>query len=149
MAKQTIAAKPTPKIKSTLFERFESWCSQRDRMLHIGLTALAFIFSILMFDAKISIGHDDALYIMAGNNYAKDFFGYYYVDNAPLYVMFLALPIKIFGVNLLILKLFSVLFFVSSVYLTYKAFKGRIPYSVMVPSVFIYAINWFALNCKF
>ena len=146
MSKQKTIPKAKPTVSSSLFEKFESWCSSRNRMLSLLLPALALLFSILMFDAKISIGHDDALYIMAGNNYAKDFFGYYYTDNAPLYVMFLSLPIKIFGVNLLILKFLSIIFFVSSIFFTFKAFSGRVPYVVLVPSMLIFAINWFALT---
>jgi hypothetical protein len=111
MAKQTNIPKNSKDKSITLFEKFERWCHENKNLLQILFPSIALIFGILMFDAKISIGHDDALYIMAGNNYSKDFFGYYYTDNAPLYVMFLALPISIFGVNLLLLKFFSLIFF--------------------------------------
>lgn len=144
--KQNTKAKPAGGNNASLFERFEHWGSRQKGLLTLLLPALAFVFSILMFDAKISIGHDDALYIMAGNNYAKDFFGYYYTDNAPLYVMFLSLPIKLFGVKLLLLKFFSIVFFVLSIYFTFKAFAGRVPYVVLLPAMFIFALNWFALT---
>lgn len=133
-------------VKKSLFESIEEKLGKHINLWQIALTFLAILFSIFMFDAKVSIGHDDSLYILAGYKYAKDFFGYWYSDNAPFYVMFLALPISLFGLNLIILKLISVLCFSASVWLLFSAFKGRIPHLILVSSIFIYALNYFALS---
>ena len=146
MAKKNITAKPGPTNRASLFEKAEQSIGKNLGVWQIVLTAISFIFCFLMFDAKISIGHDDSLYIMAGNKYANDFFGYWYSDNAPLYVMFLALPLSIFGLNLMLLKLLSVLFFVSSVMILFSAFKNRIPNLILIASIFIYTTNFFALS---
>lgn len=130
----------------TLFEKLELSLNERNKIISIILPILTLLFCIGMFDAKISIGHDDALYIKAGYNYAKDFWGYYYVDNAPLYVMFLALPIKIFGVNLLVLKLINIIFFTLSIYFIYIALSNLLPKLVLIPSIVIFTTNWFALT---
>ena len=146
MAKKIPNAKPGPSNTSSLFEKAEQSLGDNLRIWQIAITLISLIFCFLMFDAKVSIGHDDSLYIMAGNKFATDFFGYWYSDNAPLYVMFLALPISMFGLNLMLLKLLSVSFFVLSVWVLFAAFKNRIPHLILITSIFIYATNFFALS---
>ena len=146
MAKKIPNAKPGPSNTSSLFEKAEQSIGDNLRIWQIAITLISLIFCFLMFDAKVSIGHDDSLYIMAGNKFATDFFGYWYSDNAPLYVMFLALPISMFGLNLMLLKLLSVSFFVLSVWVLFAAFKNRIPHLILITSIFIYATNFFALS---
>ena len=132
MAKKIPNAKPGPSNTSSLFEKAEQSLGDNLRIWQIAITLISLIFCFLMFDAKVSIGHDDSLYIMAGNKFATDFFGYWYSDNAPLYVMFLALPISMFGLNLMLLKLLSVSFFVLSVWVLFAAFKNRIPHLILI-----------------
>ncbi|MFM9944965.1 MAG: ArnT family glycosyltransferase, partial [Bacteroidia bacterium] len=146
MAKQNAAPKKPEVAKTSLFERTEKSIGENLKIWQIGITVLSLICCFLMFDAKISIGHDDSLYIMAGNKFANDFFGYWYADNAPLYVMFLALPISMFGLNLMLLKLLSVFFFVLSIWILFSAFKNRIPHLLLVSSIIIFATNFFALS---
>ncbi len=146
MAKKNPNVKPGPINNSSLFEKAEQSISENLKIWQIAITLISLIFCFLMFDAKVSIGHDDSLYIMAGHKYASNFFGYWYSDNAPLYVMFLALPISLFGLNLMLLKLLSVLFFVLSIWVLFSAFKNRIPHLILITSIFIYATNFFALS---
>jgi hypothetical protein len=101
----------------------------------------ALIFSLLLFNINISDAADDAMYIEAGYKYATDFFNYYYMASAPLYCMFLALPIAVFGLNLVIMKAFSVLFFVLGIYFMYLALKDRIQYIVLFPALLLTALN--------
>ncbi len=89
----------------------------------------------------MSTGFDDSMYIESGYNYAKDFFGFWHGANAPLYPMILALPIKLFGINVILLKSLSVIFFVLGIYFNYKAFVGRIPYTILFLSLLIVATN--------
>jgi hypothetical protein len=69
------------------------------------------VLALLSFNARISEAHDDALYIEAGYKYVHEFPNYYYTSNAPMYPMFLAVLTLFFGTNLIIFKLFSILFF--------------------------------------
>lgn len=130
----------------SLLDKLENILNKNNLFIAIGISSLAFIFSLLMFDVKISIGHDDALYIESAFNWSKDFFGYFYSANAPLYIMFLIIPIKIWGLNLIILKIFSVLFFVGFIWFLYLAFKNRISFTVLFSSLFITSCNWFILS---
>ena len=97
--------------KPALLERLENYLSKNNLYVILGIMASALIFSLLMFDVKISIGHDDALYIQSAYEWSNNFTGYFYNATAPLYIMFLIIPIKIWGLNLILLKSFSILFF--------------------------------------
>ena len=97
----------------SLFDILENHFDKNQRLYLIVILGLAFTLSFLCFDAKISLANDDALYIESGARYAKDFFAKesFYLANAPLYPTLLGLIIKVFGVNLMVLKCFSILFF--------------------------------------
>lgn len=143
---------PTPKIKSvgskkntntsTIFETLETHFSANRKFYLITLIVATAIFSFLSFDNKISTANDDALYIESGASYAKSFFGYFYLANAPLYPMILGLIIKVIGVKLFLLKALSILFFCFAVYFVFKAFENRIPYIILIPSILLTCINF-------
>jgi hypothetical protein len=124
-----------------LLDKLENHFAKRklDYLLLCLLTAL--IFALLLFNINVSDGSDDSAYIEAGYRYATDFFSYYYTHSAPFYCMLLAAPIAIFGVNLLMLKLFSVLFFVLGIYFLYIALKNRIQYIILFPALLLTALN--------
>ncbi len=123
----------------TLLENHFS--KHKNSYLYVCLIA-AVVFALICFDAKISLANDDALYIEAGSNYAKNFFGYFYVANAPLYPMTLGILIKIFGVKLIVLKFFSIVFFASGILMLFKAFENRVPYLILIPALLLTVINF-------
>ena len=135
-----------PKIEQTHSKSLYDWLEEKLNLhgnkIFIGIALFSAIFIYLLFDLKISIGHDDALYLEGGYRYATDFFGYFYSANAPLYVLFLSIPIKLFGLNLFILKLFSVLFFLLALWITFRTFRGKIPYLVLFFTLIIFATNY-------
>ena len=139
-AKKVKAPLP-PLQKREFFDKMESFFKRHSNIFLYVCLAMALLFSLLLFNAKITDGADDALYIEAGYNYAKSFFNYYYTATAPLYCMFLAIPIAIFGVNLILLKMFSIAFFVLGLFLYYRAFRDRIAYIVLFPALFLTALN--------
>ena len=135
-----------PKTADSFFDKLNSWLEKKERILVVSVLILSALLCFINFDVKLSIGHDDALYIEGGYNYAQDFFGYYYTANAPLYVMFLSIPISIWGMNLIVLKVFSVLFFLGSSSVLYLAFRKRIPAAILFPVFFIISTNWFLIE---
>ena len=90
VARKTIAAN-----KMSIFNSLETHLKNHQKTYIIAITFIAFVFSFLSFDNKISTANDDALYIEAGANYAKNFFGYYYTETAPFYPIILSFLIKI------------------------------------------------------
>ena len=154
LKKQLSVQKPQIKTKpvgnksanasKNIYDYLEAHFSTKSRFYLILLTGLAFLFSIMCFDNKISITNDDALYIESGAKYARAFFAKesWYTANAPLYPIILGLLIKIIGVRLMLLKLFSVVCFSTAVLFIYKAFEKRIPYIILIPGLLLTAINF-------
>lgn len=128
----------------SLLDKMETALTNNASKVILFILFIALVFSYLAFDLKISTANDDALYIEAGAKYAKAFFAHdsYYLANAPLYPMLLGLIIKIFGVKLIVLKSFSILFFCLGIYLLYKAFFKRIPSVILFPALFLTAVNF-------
>src|SRR5690606_16154337 len=104
MSKATQAAATKPR---TIFQRAEDWLEKNDRRFFYGLVILCLFLSFISFNARISEAHDDALYLEGGWRFVHEFPEYFYTQNAPLYPMFLALLILVFGFKLIVFKLFS------------------------------------------
>ncbi len=131
----------TSSKNNTLFDRFENWADLNNKKILFGFLALSLLFSVLLFNARISEAHDDALYLEGGWRYVHEFPTYFYTQNAPLYVMFLGLMTKIFGFKMLLFKIMNVVFNFFAVYFFYKAFYKRIPFFVLVPVMVFVSCN--------
>ena len=144
VVRKTLSASNKTNTNSSLFDFLELHFQTHQKAYLFLVLGLASIFSFLCFDNKISLANDDALYIESGARYAKDFFAKesFYLASAPLYPTLLGIIIKIFGVKLIILKMFSILFFCIGLYLLFIAFRNRIPYIVLIPSLILTAINF-------
>jgi hypothetical protein len=131
-------------ITTSLFDTLENHFEKKQKLYLIIILGLATVLSFLCFDAKISLANDDALYIESGARYAKDFFAKesFYLANAPLYPTLLGVIIKLFGVKLILLKSFSILFFCSGLLFLFMAFRNRIPFLILIPSLLLTAINF-------
>ncbi|GHV68386.1 hypothetical protein FACS1894199_15550 [Bacteroidia bacterium] len=127
--------------KRSLLARIEIFLTKKGYWSLILCLVAMTIGSLLTFDVKISEGLDDSDYIQAGFNYAQNFFGYYYGVKPPLYCMMLAIPIAIFGLNLVAVKVMSLLFALAGITLFYFAFRRRVAAYILVPSLLITTIN--------
>jgi len=126
--KISTSTKSQTKNKISLFDKWNKKIeSISENKLLVIFLLLTLIFDFLNFNFKISEAHDDALYIEAAYRFINEFPKYFYTANAPLYPMFLALLMKIFGFNIFIFKLFNVFFHIGTVFFAFKTFKGIIP----------------------
>jgi hypothetical protein len=123
---------PFPNIEHTL--------EKMSGLFVVWVIGLGILFALLLFNARI-LETDDGLYIEGGYYYAKNFFGYFFTSSAPLYVMFLALPIALAGVNVLLLKSLSIVFYAVGLYLLYRTFRGKMSNVVFLPAFVITAFN--------
>ena len=108
--------------EKTTFDKFEQWGEKNSKKLFYGFLFTSLLFSVILFNARISEAHDDALYLEGGWRYVHEFPNYFYTQNAPLYVMFLGLLTKIFGFKMLLFKFVNVIFNFFAVYFFYKSF---------------------------
>lgn len=142
MAKTAAVKKTVTRSNNkTLFDKFEAWGLKNNTKLFYGFLFLSLFFSVLLFNARISEAHDDALYLEGGWRYVHEFPKYFYTQNAPLYVMFLGLMIKVFGFKLLLFKCANVVFNFFAVFFFYKTFNKRIPYVILVPVMIFISCN--------
>lgn len=113
-------------VTKSVYGQLELYLSKNSRKLFFIILGIGVLLAFLSFNGRISEAHDDALYIEAGYRYVHEFPNYYYTSNAPMYPMFLALLTLLFGTNLILFKLFSILFFVISAVLYYKVLDKKI-----------------------
>lgn len=115
------------KIKAglSIYEKLTQKLNQKKTFFIILLIGVA--LALINFNARVSEAHDDSLYIEAAYKYVHEFPNYYYTANAPMYPMFLALLTLLFGTNLIVFKIFSLLFFTTGAVLYYKALDKRVP----------------------
>ncbi|MBK7818056.1 MAG: hypothetical protein IPJ60_11310 [Sphingobacteriaceae bacterium] len=121
------AQKTVPKKASSasIYDKLSAGLSHKRTFFVILFSGI--VLALITFNARVSEAHDDSLYIEAGYKYVHEFPNYYYTSNAPMYPMFLALLTLAFGTNLIVFKIFSLLFFVIGAILYYKALDKRVP----------------------
>jgi hypothetical protein len=141
MAKATTQRPTSNSSSPTIFDKFEAWGEKNNGKLLIAFLALSLFFSFMLFNARISEAHDDALYLEGGWRYVHEFPKFFYTQNAPLYVMFLGLMIKLFGFKLFLFKIFNIIFNLFAVFFFYKAFYKRIPFAVFIPVMLFVSCN--------
>ena len=84
--------------------------------------------------------NDDSMYIEGGFTFVQNIHQTASAV-AQLYPLLLSIPIRFFGVNLILLKSLSVVFMLIHLLFFYLAFKDRMPMVILVPVVLIVAIN--------
>ncbi len=128
-------------IKSDLFEKTDVWFEKHNKKVFYFMLVLSTLFSYILFDAKVSDGGDDSSYIeRAWSLLYENKFPYF---QGPGYPIFLSIVVKMFGLNVIALKMFSVFCHFGFVWFTYKAFVKRIPYTVLFALISFISVNSF------
>ncbi|RME19563.1 MAG: hypothetical protein D6799_00970 [Bacteroidetes bacterium] len=137
-----LTAQTSKKQKLSLFDKWNNFLNKigSQKILWFFIV-LGVILDFMNFNVRISEAHDDALYIEAAYRFVNEFPEYFYTANAPFYPMFLALLYKLFGFELIVFKLFNVVFHVLAIVLFFKAFENKLPYMVFLPVIIFISIN--------
>ena len=138
--KQASSAKANTSVKSVL-DKMELWFEKNDKKIFYSLLFLSTLFSLLLFDSKVSEGGDDSSYIQRAWDFLYD--GKYPYFQGPAYPVFLSLFVKLFGLNVIALKFFSLICQIGFVWFSYKAFHKRIPYFVLFALLAFISFNHF------
>jgi len=101
--------------------------------------ALTSLLCILLFDARMSFAVDDADYILMAHNFVKQ--GVFPTYHGGLYVIFLSLFMKLFGMNIPLFKALSAVSIVAQIIVIYFAFRGRVPYIVLFVVLLFLSVN--------
>ncbi len=143
MSKKQKKHSPQPKqvkveAKSRL-QRLEAFFERRLNLVAYILMGVSVLVSLLLFDVKISVGGDDSAYIERAWMFLDE--GRYPFYQGPAYPLFLSLIVKLFGVKVVLMKFFSLIFYNLHVWFIFLAFRKRIPAVLCFALLFFLAIN--------
>ncbi len=130
--------------KGDILSKLELFFEQKARLLFWLSFAAATLFSLLLFDFKVSVGGDDSAYIIRAYDFVHSF--KYPSFQGPLYPILLSPFIAIFGISLPVLKLVSFCCMLIAFFFFHKAFQDRVPAIVLYPSLLITASTAFLLT---
>jgi len=100
---------------------------------------LTILTGTLLFDVKISTGGDDSSYVEMANNFLR---GRSFPSwHGPLYSILLSLPMLIFGVNVILLKVLSFLFIIVHLLLFYYTFRRLVSPTILSLVMLIVSVN--------
>jgi hypothetical protein len=126
--------------KHTMYDRLNRWLEQNNYRWLIGVLALGLIVSILSFDIKPSVDGDDTSYVLSAMRIVHS--GLLPIGfRTPGYPIVLSLFILMFGVNLVMLKATSLLFFLGIIISLFFVFRNRLRPMVLSSLLLLVALN--------
>jgi hypothetical protein len=137
--KKTVSPSGTKDLLGVLNDFFD----KRLGWLIWVIMGLTFLFSLLLFDLRVSLSGDDSFYIIRASDFIHSF--KYPAFQGSLYPMVLSLFVAIFGINLLPLKVLSLISVMGFMYLFFIAFRSRIPSILLVIVLVAMSVNSFLL----
>ncbi|MCG8579497.1 MAG: glycosyltransferase family 39 protein [Bacteroidales bacterium] len=117
----------------------EEWCVKHQLAIISSILGIFTLFSLLLFNLRVSEGGDDSTYIIRAVNFIND--GSYPSFQGPFYPMFLSLFVALFGIKLGLLKITSFALMLISMWLFYKTFKDKIAYTLLFATLLIISIS--------
>jgi hypothetical protein len=140
-ANKSVKAKKAgnPASSKTFLEIIDDWIGPKLNLVFFISFFLTIFFGAMLFDVKISTGGDDSSYIEMANNFLKG--RSFPTWHGPLYSIILSLPILIFGVNVIWLKLLSFTCIIAHLVLFYYTFKKLVSPSILTLVMLIISVN--------
>ena len=132
--KQKTKAVIVPPKKEDFLDKLDAFFKKHEKRLLWVSLSLGAVMSLLLFDCKVSLSGDDCDYIINAQAFIKHFT--YPGGRGALYPVVLS-PFLIGGLNLILLKSLSAVFIILSMWLMYKSFQGKIPASILMPTLLI------------
>ena len=148
MKQQTATIKNKRKVKNaaipaSLLNRMDSHLQKHDRIYFCIIFAITALVALLLYDPRVSLTGDDSGYIIAANNFLRDF--RFPGAQAMLYKIALSPVAYIFNASLFPMKMFSLLSMLGFMYFTFKAFRHQIPASILLPVLALVSVNSYVL----
>ena len=126
--------------KHSIYDRLNRWFEQNSYRWLLVVIAIGLICSILSFDIKPSVDGDDTSYVLSAMRIAHS--GQLPIGfRTPGYPIVLSVFIWIFGVNLVILKATSLIFFLGIIISLFFVFRKRLQPVVLSSLLLLVAIN--------
>lgn len=119
--------------------KLDSWFEPKMNLFFFLSIFLTVIFGIYLFDVKISTGGDDSSYIEMAHNFIKG--KSFPTWHGPFYCIFLSIPMLIFGVNVVFLKVISFAFIIAQLVLFYYTFRKVVSPSLLALIMLVVSVN--------
>ncbi len=119
-----------------LLQKLDRYFDGKQQLIFWMSILSTFIFSLLLFEPKVSIGGDDSIYINRAYNFITK--GSFPSFQGPLYPITIGGIIAAVGVNLIVLKFFSLLCLLIHQWFTFRVFKNYLsPFSLFAVMLLI------------
>jgi hypothetical protein len=143
-AKQEVKPVKSVKVKTTssnspLYDRINAFLNKYFNVFIAISLFIAALVSLLLFDVKVSLGGDDSAYISRAYNFFHN--GDYPTFQGALYPIVLSIPVGLFGLKIIMLKMLSLIFILIHLYLFNRAIKDIISPVIRVFTILLIAIN--------
>lgn len=125
--------------KTDVLDNIEVWCTKHQKWLITGIMCTFTLFSLLLFNLRVSEGGDDSTYIIRAVKFINN--GTYPSFQGPLYPLFLSVFVALFGIKLSILKASSFAVMLLSVWMFYKFFRKRISYTLLFAMLLLTSVS--------
>jgi hypothetical protein len=126
--------------RNTTYDRLNRWFEKNNYRWLVGMLAVGLIASILSFDIKPSVDGDDTSYVLSAMRIVHSGqlpLGF----RTPGYPIVLSLFIWMFGVNLVMLKATSLIFFLCIIVSLFYVFRNRLQPILLSSLLLLVAIN--------
>jgi hypothetical protein len=141
VSKKTTGKKDIQRIveKRKVIDILDSHFKKYATIYFIICLLLNTIISLNLFDVKVSTGGDDSEYIVSAKKFLE---GTSFPSwHGPFYPIFLSLLISVFGVKIIIFKIFSFLFIIGHFVFFYYTFRNQLSATILVVTSIIISIN--------
>lgn len=126
--------------RHTTYDRLNRWFEKNNYRWLLGVLAIGLVASILSFDIKPSVDGDDTSYVLSAMRIVNS--GQLPIGfRTPGYPIVLSLFIWIFGVDLVMLKITSLIFFLGIIISLFFVFRKRLQPIVLSSLLLLIAIN--------
>jgi hypothetical protein len=129
--------------KKDLFDNLEVFFEKHLNKVFWLSMLLTLLISVLLFDKHFSLSGDDTNYIIRARDFIHNF--KYPGFQGPLYPILISPLVLLFGINLVVLKILSLVFMLGFVYFTFKSFTGRISPLILSIVLLLISINPFLM----
>jgi hypothetical protein len=131
--------KEKQKDRAPFLDRVDKWLEPHLNQVFYFSLFLTLLVGTFLFDVKISTGGDDSHYIEMANDFLK---GRSFPSwHGPLYPIFLSIPMRLFGVKVMLLKLFSLAFVVAHLVLFYLTFRKLVSSTLFALVLLIVSVS--------
>jgi hypothetical protein len=123
-----------------MYDRLNRWFEKNSSRWLLGVLVIGLIASLVSFDIKPSVDGDDTSYVLSAMDIVHS--GHLPVGfRTPGYPIVLSLFVWSFGVNLIVLKATSLIFFLGVIISLFYVFRTRLQPIVLASLLLLVAIN--------